>query len=263
MLAVLRFSERCHPRMATSYAVRVTETADALRRYRLYEKYASHHSGCSNGAAASLVYRRDIRPMLPSPSVGPVLDIGCGQGDLVRMLLADGYDAAGVDVSPEQVALAAAAGVETVRLGDFRAYLAERPRQFGAVTATDVLEHLTKTEVLSAFDEIAAALAIGGVFVARVPNGVSPFGGHIQYGDFTHESWFTAGSVRQLAAAAGFSRVCVMPSPPVAHGLASAIRLVTWKAVSGLCKVALAAETGVLSGHIVTQNLTFAARRER
>jgi hypothetical protein len=55
----------------------------------------------------------------------------------------------------------------------------------------------------------------------------------------------------------------VLPSPPVAHGLASAARVVVWKMVSGLCKTALAAETGVARGHIVTQNLTFTARRER
>jgi hypothetical protein len=36
---------------------------------------------------------------------------------------------------------------------------------------------------------------------------------------------------------------------------------VAWKPVSGLFKVALAVETGQLRGHVVTQNLTFAARR--
>jgi hypothetical protein len=33
------------------------------------------------------------------------------------------------------------------------------------------------------------------------------------------------------------------------------------KPVSGLFKLALAAETGALHGHTATQNLTFAARR--
>ena len=39
---------------------------------------------------------------------------------------------------------------------------------------------------------------------ARVPNAVSPLGGHIRNGDFTHQTSFTARSIRQLAAAAGF-----------------------------------------------------------
>lgn len=230
-------------------------------RGRLYEAYASQHAGCGNGAAAALIYRRDIRPALPLPGVGSVVDIGCGRGTLVRLLLADGYDAEGVDISPEQVSLAHAAGLDRVRQGDYRDILQTRSGQLAAVTATDLLEHLTKGEVLDTFDVVAAALIAGGVLIARVPNAVSPFGGHIRYGDFTHESWFTARSVRQLAAAAGFGRVTVLPCPPVAHGLVSAARVAVWKPISGLYKFALAAETGALRGHIVTQNLTLVARK--
>ena len=78
-------------------------------RGRLYGTYASQHAHCIDGEAAALIYRRDIRPALPLPAAGPVLDIGCGQGQLVKLMLADGYDAAGIDVSPEQMALARAA----------------------------------------------------------------------------------------------------------------------------------------------------------
>ena len=124
-----------------------------------------------------------------------------------------------------------------------------------------MLEHLTKPEVLATFDDVAAALRPGGVFVARVPNAVSPLGGHIRNGDFTHQTSFTARSIRQLAAAAGFDTVLARSSPPIAHGLASAARVVVWKGVSACYRVALAAETGMLRGHIVTQNLTFAARK--
>jgi len=230
-------------------------------RDRLYEAYASQHAGTGDAGAAALVYRRDIRPLLPAPSAGPVLDIGCGQGDLIRLLLRDGYDAHGVDVSPEQVALAQDGGLPQVRQGDYRDVLAQQSGLLAAVTAIDVLEHLSKPEVLDTFDQIMSALIPGGVFVARVPNAASPFGGHYQYGDFTHESWFTARSVRQLAAAAGFASLRALPCPPVAHGPVSAARAVLWRPISVLYCVALAAETGVLRGHVVTQNLTFAARK--
>ncbi len=159
-------------------------------RGRLYESYATQHSGPGSADATGLSYRRDIRPLLPPPSAGPVVDIGCGSGQLVRCLLSDGYDASGIDVSPEQVALARAAGLGTVRHGDYRELLGERPGELAAVTATDLLEHLTKPEVLATFDAVAAALRPGGRFIARVPNAVSPFGGHIRYGDFTHETWY-------------------------------------------------------------------------
>ncbi len=232
-------------------------------RDRLYESYASQHSGQGSGDATAIIYRRDIRPLLPSPSAGPIIDIGCGSGQLVRCLLTDGYDASGIDISPEQVDLAHETGLVQVRHGDHRALLREYAGKVAAVTATDLLEHLTKPEVLATFDAVAAALAPGGRFVARVPNAVSPFGGHIRYGDFTHETSYTASSVRQLARAAGFSDVEVIDCPPAAHGLVSAVRATVWKPVSGMLKLALAAETGTVRGHIVTQNLTFAATTAR
>jgi 2-polyprenyl-3-methyl-5-hydroxy-6-metoxy-1,4-benzoquinol methylase len=238
----------------------VIKTRDlSSMRDRLYQSYASQHSGPGSADATRIIYGRDIRPLLPPPSAGPVVDIGCGSGQLVRCLLADGYDAAGIDISPEEVTLARAAGLGQVRHGDYRELLRERPGQLAAVTATDLLEHLTKPEVLAAFDTVAAALRPGGRFVARVPNAVSPFGGHIRYGDFTHETWYTARSVRQLAAATGLSMAVVIGCPPPAHGIASTIRATLWKPVSGLIKLALAVETGAIRGHIVTQNLTFAA----
>ena len=242
----------------------VTEIADrAELRDRLYEAYASQHAGRSGAEGARLAYRHNIRPFLLPPKAGPVIDIGCGQGELVGLLVADGYDATGVDVSPEQVAVARAAGLSMVHLGDYREFLIAEAGSLAAVTATDLLEHLTKAEVVQTFDTVAAALVPGGVFVGRVPNAVSPLGGHTRYGDFTHETWFTARSVRQLAAAAGFESVTVSACPPPVHGLMSAARAAVWAALSAAYRVALAAETGQLRGHIVTQNLTFAARKAR
>lgn len=224
---------------------------------RLYESYATTHAGAADPAATALVYRRDLRPRLAA--AGRVLDIGCGQGELVRLLHEDGFDAWGVDASPEQVRIANAAGTDRVELADLHDYLRARPGSWDAVVATDVLEHLDADEILAACDAVRRALRPGGRFVARVPNAVSPLGGYTMYGDVTHRTWFTPRSVAQLSAVAGFGSVRVFACPPVAHGVASALRSLVWRPVSGALKLALAAETGVLRGHVVTQNLTFVA----
>ncbi|MBC7632930.1 MAG: class I SAM-dependent methyltransferase [Flavobacterium sp.] len=227
----------------------------------MYESYATTHAGLSSVTTASLVYRRDIRPHLPSIPGARILDVGCGQGALVKLLVADGYDASGVDVSAEQVALAHQAGIRTVVLGDFTDVLSAESETLHAVVATDLLEHLTKDEVLHLFDAIHHALKPGGCFVARTPNANSPFSGNIQYGDFTHETVFTPRSIAQIASATGYSQVDVRPCTPVVHGVQSRVRALAWKAFSGAIKLAIAAETGQRHGLVVTQNMTFVVRR--
>ncbi|MFD2766144.1 class I SAM-dependent methyltransferase [Micromonospora eburnea] len=230
---------------------------------RVYETYTSDHAGLSDRRACSFAYRRDIRPHLRPATERPcrVLDIGCGQGDLVGLMQADGIEAYGVDISPEQVEVARSRGLDRVCLGDFHSRLRAEPGTWDAVVATDILEHLSKDDVVRTFDEVRAALRPGGRFLARVPNAVSPTGGHIMYGDITHRTWFTRRSVAQLAAVAGFESVRISACPPPVHGFASLVRSVVWSSISATWKVALAAETGQLRGHIVTQNLVFVARR--
>lgn len=223
-------------------------------RGRLYEAYSTHHSGVADDAAAGLSFRRDIEPHLPADRSARVVDLGCGQGRLVRELQRSGYpNASGIDVSREQVDLAHREGITSVEHGDFLTVFTGR--RYDVVTATDFFEHLTKSEVLAAIDTVHDALAPGGRLIMRVPNAVSPFSGHYQYGDFTHETLFTSRSLQQLGATVGFDRVEVHACPPVVHGWKSAGRLAVWKVVSGAFKLALAAETGARSGHLVTQNV--------
>jgi 2-polyprenyl-3-methyl-5-hydroxy-6-metoxy-1,4-benzoquinol methylase len=229
---------------------------------RLYSTYAATHAGLGDPGSATVVYRRDIRPLLPAEAAGTtVLDLGCGRGDLVGLLDADGFTAHGVDISAEQVRLAHDRGLRRVRLGDVHDALTSSTGTWDAVVATDFLEHLDKAEALRTFDEVLGALRPGGLFLARVPNAVSPTGGHIMFADLTHRTWYTQRSIRQLAAVAGFAAVRTFACPPVAHGALSLARTLLWKPISGLLKLALAAETGQLRGHIVTHNLMFAAYR--
>ena len=47
-------------------------------RSRLYEAYATQHAGIAGDQAAALVYRRDIRPLLPPPTAGPSSTLAAG-----------------------------------------------------------------------------------------------------------------------------------------------------------------------------------------
>jgi 2-polyprenyl-3-methyl-5-hydroxy-6-metoxy-1,4-benzoquinol methylase len=227
---------------------------------RLYDAYSSTHAGVANEVAGAMAFRRDILPHLPDIRDVAVVDLGCGQGQLVKQLILHGYtNARGIDISPEQVELAHAAGVSQVELGDYRNGF--DGSQLDVVTATDFFEHLTKSEVLEAVDRVHAALRPAGVLILRVPNSVSPFGGNFRYGDMTHATSFTARSLRQLGAAAQFDGVTVFACPPPVHGAKSLARSAVWKVASGAMKLTLAAETGALRGHFVTQNIVAVMRR--
>jgi 2-polyprenyl-3-methyl-5-hydroxy-6-metoxy-1,4-benzoquinol methylase len=230
-------------------------------RERLYSAYTSTHAGLADGRSTALVFRRDIAPLLPERRDIRLLDIGCGQGHLVQAVRQAGYlDVHGVDISGEQVAQAHAGGLhEQVQQGDFREVLGRAAGTLDVVLATDVLEHLTRNEVVATMDLIRMSLKPTGMVVARVPNAGSPFGGHIRYGDLTHESWFTVRSLRQLTIATGFRDLVVVPCKPVRHGMRSTLRAAVWAVASTAMKLALAAETGAVRGHMVTQNMTFRA----
>jgi hypothetical protein len=177
---------------------------------------------------------------------------------LVQVPQAADCDAESIDISPDQAALAAETGVTRIRQWDFRAIPAAHLTHDGASTATDIPEHLAKPRFFPTLDDVAAALAPSGVFAGRVPNAISPPGGPIRSRDFTHQIALTARSTRPLASAADFDSVLTRSSPPVAHGPTSAAQLMVRQVVSACHRNALTGEPGMLRGHLVAQNLTFA-----
>lgn len=100
----------------------------------------------------------------------PVLDVGCGRGEFVGALTADGISAEGVDLDPDSVAEAASLG-RKVRLADAVETLRAAPQHhYGAVVSFQVLEHLPLEPLLEVIELSAARLKPGGVFIAETPN---------------------------------------------------------------------------------------------
>jgi SAM-dependent methyltransferase len=161
----------------------------------------------------------------------------------------------------QQVALAAARGISAVHHGDIMDHLRDRRGVYDAIVALDLLEHFNRAELLAVLDVIRAALRPGGSLLARTPNAASPFFGRYQFGDLTHETAFTATSMRQALQVTGFEMVDAMPSNPVPYGVVSGVRLLCWHVLASCMKACLFVETGQLRGHVVTQNLFVQARR--
>lgn len=84
----------------------------------------------------------------------PMLDVGCGEGGLVRALLRHGVDAYGVDVSRVVVARAGAVLPDRFSVGSMLA-LPFPCNAFETITATDCLAHLSAEDVPAALKEFA------------------------------------------------------------------------------------------------------------
>jgi len=235
---------------------------------RMYEHYSTTHMTPEGPLTRRELLRSATRlsaqigRFLPPDRGAAILDVGCGAGEVVWFMQHRGYlKAIGIDLSAEQVALARSLGLEGVEQADAGEYLGSHPDEFDLITVFDVLEHIPKNEVLGFLDALRGALKTGGRMIIHTANGESPFGGRYLYGDFTHETAYTGRSIRQLSRVVGFREISVSEVQPVPHGALSAIRFVLWKVLRSLLVGFLVVETGVLRGHILSQNLLAVARK--
>ncbi len=103
----------------------------------------------------------------------PVVDIGCGRGELLESLAARGITGIGVEPDAGMAAEARSRGIEVHATGAVEFLSAAEPASFGAITAIHVIEHLD-LDTLVAFIELAASrLRPGGVLVMETPNPAS------------------------------------------------------------------------------------------
>lgn len=229
----------------------------------MYERYVS--SGAFGRAPRSTddlaprmpIMRHLVRRFFPADRNAAVLDLGCGNGVLLLAARGEGYrNLQGVDGSAEQVAVAHQIGIPEVRQGDLFAELAAaQAASTDVVIAYDVIEHLTKQDLLRVAGEVRRVLKPDGRWIIHAPNAESPFFGRIRYGDFTHELAFTRLSLSAVLRAAGFAQVVCAEDAPVPHGLKSAVRFVLWKLLRLGLRFFIAVETGETAGGIYSQNL--------
>jgi glycosyltransferase involved in cell wall biosynthesis/SAM-dependent methyltransferase len=136
----------------------------------------------------------------------PVLDAGCGRGELLDLLAERGTAFQGVDADPGMVARCREKGHTSVEQGDLVEYLERTPpASLGAIFSAQVIEHLG-SERLQRFLELSRSrLRPGGLLVAETVNPHSAAALKAFWVDPTHAHPLFPEAVLALCALAGFA----------------------------------------------------------
>ncbi|MEY3983376.1 MAG: hypothetical protein RL160_933 [Bacteroidota bacterium] len=240
-------------------------------RQLLYANYHTTQSGRASGTDREALFTRErlqfsgeILPLMVGLNAhAKILDMGCGSGSLLSALNQAGFiDTLGIDVSPEQVALAHELGVPGVQQGDVLEVLRNSRAQFDVITGMDIIEHFTKNELVTLLQAAHEALKPGGIIILRTPNMDAPIASVFAYGDFTHELLLNASGAQQVMLAAGFQQVQTLPSWMHTDGwLKEQIRKYCWKLLSFKMKLELFATARSSRNIIFTPNLIIKASK--
>ena len=135
----------------------------------------------------------------------PVLDIGCGRGELVGLLREAGVEARGIDADADMVAYARGEGLD-VEQADAVSYLEGlADTSLGGVFMAQVVEHLPPPTLVRVLELAAAKLRPGGVLVAETINPLSPLALRNYFADLTHAQPLVPETLELLARQAGFA----------------------------------------------------------
>jgi cyclopropane fatty-acyl-phospholipid synthase-like methyltransferase len=193
---------------------------------------------------------------IPMDREVPILDLGCGWGGFLSYLKSEGYtDLSGVDNSAQQVEIAHRLGLLKVEVGDAFEVLKRHKNHYACISAFNLLEHLSKENVLPFLTAALEALQPGGVLLLEIPNANSLFGSRTRYWDFTHESSFTPTSLLQILTVTGFITIQLGERAPIAHGLKSYVRVLLWRMIRQILKFYLLVEQGAVGHPIFSQDM--------
>lgn len=141
---------------------------------------------------------------------GPVVDLGCGRGEMLGLLAAAGIEARGVDLDEAMVDRSRAAGAD-VHHGDALDFLMKQEdASLGAIFSAQFIEHLPATRLPDLLEIARVKLLPEGVFIAETVNPHSPRALKAFWVDPTHQHPLFPESMLALCRLTGFESAEIM-----------------------------------------------------
>lgn len=234
--------------------------------YKNYHSTQENRDGENEGALFDqqvYYFTKEIIPFLPEDKHIRILEIGCGNGSLIRaMLKADYKDITGIDLSNEQVEMARKLGVQQAHCISAADFLKGKSEVFDVIIAIDVIEHFTKNELVEFLVMVKNALKPEGGVLFRTPNMDAPLTSLYSYGDFTHECLLNKSSALQVMKSVGFSESSVHESMIHVQGaLKEFIRSLTWGFVLFYIKLILFSSGRTWKDVVFSPNLIIVGKK--
>jgi 2-polyprenyl-3-methyl-5-hydroxy-6-metoxy-1,4-benzoquinol methylase len=227
-------------------------------RQDLYGRYLSTFKSRQVPPSTAWWEHKYLPLLADLPRNASILEIGCGSGELLGFLSQRAFsNCRGIDISPEQVALATQRGLP-VALGDvFEVLLDEK---YQAIIAVDVLEHFTRDELLRLAPLLFEALEPHGRLLIQTANGAGLFPRQVIYGDLTHLTIFTPESLAQLLVPCGFADLRCYETGPIPLRLRGKLDVIAWQLIKYAANAIRSIEAGKRQT-IWTENFICLARK--
>lgn len=161
-------AKHCHtPKSATGSPL----FSDDHSLDQFYLEFENRFRGTESEIESKLVhYIKTIKKTKINTNKFPIVDIGCGRGELLKIFKNNDLRAIGVDLNEDMVRHVTELGYDAVQ-ADALAYLAKQESgSLGAVTGFHIVEHIPFQVLYELFAETYRVLAPGGIAIFETPN---------------------------------------------------------------------------------------------
>jgi 2-polyprenyl-3-methyl-5-hydroxy-6-metoxy-1,4-benzoquinol methylase len=153
------------------------------------------------------VQARQSRYVAALQAYVPVLDVGCGRGELLALLREAGVEARGVDAHADMVSRAVAEGLEVEQADAVEHLDCLEAGSLGAIFSAQLVEHLPAPMLVRFLDLARRTLRPGGLLVLETINPLSPLALRNYFADLTHAQPLVPETLSLLVEQAGFREV--------------------------------------------------------